>query len=451
MRGPSGVILQFHQILRLPGKNAGDWCLSNMRRPLQCAEQQESHLQHQPILRLSRKVTPMIDPCLTWNVQYNARSIRSHPPTWPNIAPAKKKWPWWLVLVSNETSSTMRRPSGVIPQFHQILRLQGKKRWWLMLVRDETSITLRRATGATPPTSPNIATATKHDSDDWSLSYMKRPVQCAEHQESSSNLTKYCTCQKNWLWCLILVSNETCSTMRESDSNFTKYCACMRLPQKLAPMIDPCLKWHVEYIARSIMNHPPTSRNIAPATKKDAADWCSSDMKRPLQCAEQQESPSNITKQCACHEFSWIPDFTGKSLNCFRQNRGDSKIIRPWSDDNPTIKSSSGTRGSRELTCPISETNFVWKNSTFRAPAICQNFTKCCACHETKTLQLCQVLRLPRKQNLMIDPPHIWNIHPVQGAKHQESSSSITKYCAGNSTVRSATILYSTLLNSTIL
>ena len=31
---------------------------------------------------------------------------------------------------------------------------------------------------------------------------------------------------------------------------------------------------------------------------------------------------------------------------------------------------------------PTLETHFVWKNTTFRAPAISQNCTKCCACHE---------------------------------------------------------------------
>ena len=112
-------------------------------------------------------------------------------------------------------------------------------------------------------------------------------------------------------------------------------------------------------------------------------------------------------------------------------------------------------------------------------------FTKYCACHakwipwlirvthETSftmrgatrvTLQLHQILRLPRKMNLMIDPPHKWNViynarsnksHPVtsantapatqndshdwsashmkhhlQCAEQQESASNFTKYCA---------------------
>ena len=53
MRGATGVILQLHQILHLP-----------------------------------RKMPVMIDPRHIWNVIYNARSNRHHPPTSTNTAPA---------------------------------------------------------------------------------------------------------------------------------------------------------------------------------------------------------------------------------------------------------------------------------------------------------------------------------------------------------------------------
>ena len=109
------------------------------------------------------------------------------------------------------------------------------------------------------------------------------------------------------------------------------------------------------------------------------------------------------------------------------------------------MKSSSRTRRLGDLPRPTLETHFVWKNTTFRAPAIYQDFTKCCACHEkwhsnfskycachekwiswlirvtyetsftmrratNVTRQVQQILRLPRKMNLMIDPRHIWNV-----------------------------------------
>ena len=67
-------------------------------------------------------------------------------------------------------------------------------------------------------------------------------------------------------------------------------------PQKITLMIDPCHIWNVIYNARSHRRHPPPSPNSAPATKKNSQDWSSSHMKRYLHCAEQQPSPSNITK-----------------------------------------------------------------------------------------------------------------------------------------------------------
>ena len=59
------------------------------------------------------------------------------------------------------------------------------------------------------------------------------------------------------------------------------------------------------------------------------------------------------------------------------------------------MKSSSRTRRFGDLTRPILETHFVWKNTTFRAPAISQNCTKCCACHE-KSHSNYQILPLAR-------------------------------------------------------
>ena len=55
MRGATGVTIQPHQILRLPGRK-----------------------------------TRMLDPCHIWHVIYNARSNRCPPPTSPNTAPATK-------------------------------------------------------------------------------------------------------------------------------------------------------------------------------------------------------------------------------------------------------------------------------------------------------------------------------------------------------------------------
>ena len=122
------------------------------------------------------------------------------------------------------------------------------------------------------------------------------------------------------------------------------------------------------------------------------------------------------------------------------------------------MKSSSRTRRFGDLTRPILETHFVLKNTTFRAPAISQNVTKCCACHEkshsnfTKycachakwiswlirvsyetsfpmrrvkvNLQPQQILRLPRKMNPMINPRHTWNVIYNARSKHSQPPTS---------------------------
>ena len=76
MRGATCVIVQTHQILRLP-----------------------------------RKMNLMIDPCHTWNVIYNARSNKCHCPNSPNTAPATKNdrpKSQRNLLKTDETSFPMR-------------------------------------------------------------------------------------------------------------------------------------------------------------------------------------------------------------------------------------------------------------------------------------------------------------------------------------------------------
>ena len=140
-----------------------------MKHHLQCGEQQESASNFTKycachtkwiswLIRLPCKMNLMIDPPHIWNVIYNARSNRSHPPTSPNPAPATQneshdwslshmkrylqsaeqhwlpsnitkycachaKWISWLIFVTYETLFTMRGATLVTVQHHQILRL----------------------------------------------------------------------------------------------------------------------------------------------------------------------------------------------------------------------------------------------------------------------------------------------------------------------------------------
>ena len=125
----------------------------------------------------------------------------------------------------------------------------------------------------------------------------------------------------------------------------------LRLPRKMNPMINPRHTWNIIYNKRSNKSHPPTSPNTAPATQNESHDWSASQMKRHLQCAEQQESPCNFSKYCPCHAkwFLWLIRITY-------------------------------------------ETSFRMRGAT------------------RVSLHLHQKLRLSRKMTLMIDPPHIRNV-----------------------------------------
>ena len=112
-------------------------------------------------------------------------------------------------------------------------------------------------------------------------------------------------------------------------------------------------------------------------------------------------------------------------------------MIRAWNRQ-------SATRLATEVTSHAHHEHFVLKNTTFHAPATIPNFTECCACHEkwhlnfttycachakelswsilfthetlftmrgvtSVIVQTHQILRLPRKITLMINPLHTWN------------------------------------------
>ena len=202
-----------------------------------------------------------------------------------------------------------------------------------------------------PPTSANTAPASQNESQDWSTSHVKRHLQCAEQQASPSNFTKYCACHAKWISWMIHITYETSFTMRGATGITLQLHQILHLPRKMNLMIDPHHIWNVIYNARSNSQHPPTSRKTAPATQNESHDWSTSHMKRHSQCAEQQASPSNFTKYCACHAkwISWL----------------------------------------LHITC---ETSFTMRGAT------------------GITLQPHQILRLPLKINLMIDPHHIWNV-----------------------------------------
>ena len=126
-------------------------------------------------------------------------------------------------------------------------------------------------------------------------------------------------------------THETPSTMREATGGTLELHQILRTPRKMILMIDPCLTTNIKYNAGSSRHHPPTSPNIVPATKNDCHDWSSSNMKRHLQCAEQQASPSNLTKYCTCHEndsHDWSASHMKHHLQCAEQQESASNFTK---------------------------------------------------------------------------------------------------------------------------
>ena len=188
---------------------------------------------------------------------------------------------------------------------------------------------------------------------------MKRHLQCAEQQVSRSNLTKYCACHAERLAYLVLITYETSFTVRGTTGVKIQPHQILRLSRRKTHILSPHHIWNVIYSARSNRCHHPTSPNTAPATQSDSYAWSSSHMKRHLQCAEQQVSPSNLTKDCACHA-KWLlclilvtyeTSFTMRgvtnvtiqphqilrlprkmTLQHVRKCGTDPSMIRPWSD-----------------------------------------------------------------------------------------------------------------------
>ena len=238
------------------------------------------------------------------------------------------------------------------------------------------------------PNSPNTAPATKNESHHWSSSHMKRYLQCAEQQVSLSKLTKYCACHEKWPSRIskkfaengwnVISNARPIRAWSDHETVSPQPASQPRLPFTPTTSI---LYWKIQHFALRL------SSNTAPATKSDTRtsatkneshDWSLPQMKRYLQCAEQQVSLSKLTKYCACHEkwISWLILDTNETLFTMRgatcvivqthqilrlprkmtvqnlkeicwkrmkrhfQCAADPTMIRPWSENDPTMKPS---------------------------------------------------------------------------------------------------------------
>ena len=290
MRGATCVIVQTHQILRLP-----------------------------------RKMNLMIDPCHKWNVIYNARSNMCHCPNSPKLmkyCACHEKWLPWLILVTHETLFTMRRATCVIVQTHQILRLPRK-----MTVQNLREICWKRMKRhlqcAADPTM--IRAWSDHDPRmirPWSEHgpTMKPSVRNPPRNRGYFSRPPRAFCIEKYNISRSGYHSMFHRILRLPRKVTLELHQILRLPWRVTLIIDPLHTWNVIYNARSNRSQPPTSASTAPATKNESHDWSFSHMKRYLQCAEQHVSLSKRTKYCACHEkwISWLILVTNETLFTMR-------------------------------------------------------------------------------------------------------------------------------------
>ena len=159
-------------------------------------------LQCLQILGLPRKMTVMIDRTHIWNVIYNARSNKQHPPTSPNTAPAtqntlqNRKGILHCGADSNiawsEHDPTMNSSSRTGPFSEATFRAL------------EMHFVLKITTFRAPATYPNFTKC------------------CACHEKWHSNITKCCACHKKWHSKI----TKCCACHEKWHCNITKYCAC---------------------------------------------------------------------------------------------------------------------------------------------------------------------------------------------------------------------------------
>ena len=329
-------------------------------------------LQPHQILRLPRKMNPMLNSDHTWNAIYNAQTNLCHPPTSPNTAPATQNdshdQTSWHMKCYLQCAEQLASPSNLTKycacheKWRRKIVQKFSENCWSVIYNARP---IREWSDNNPSMKPSVRNPPRN------RGYLSRspPAYCIE---------KYNISRSGY-------HSKFHQILRLPRKMTLQDHQILRLPRQMTLMIKPLHTWNAIYNARSNTCHPPISPNTAPATQNDSHDQTSSHMKCYLQCAEQLASPSNLTKYCACHE-KWHHKIVKKfSENCWSVIY-NARPIREWSENDPTTirawNRQSATRLATEVTCHAHRQHFVLKNTTFRGPAIIPNFTKYCACHE---------------------------------------------------------------------
>ena len=175
MRGATCVIVQTHQILRLPRKmtvqNLKEICWKRMKRHFQCAADPT-------MIRAWSDHDPSMKP-----------SVRNPPRNRGDLSPPPRAFCIEKYNISrsgyhSKFHRILRLPRKVTLALHQILRLPRKMNLMIDPWHKWNVIYNARSNMRHSPNSPNTAPATKNESHDWSLTQMKRYLQCAEQHAS---------------------------------------------------------------------------------------------------------------------------------------------------------------------------------------------------------------------------------------------------------------------------
>ena len=190
-----------------------------------------------------------------------------------------------------------------------------------------------------------------------------------------------------------------------------------------SPSTAPATKsdtWTSPSTAPATKSDTWTSPSTAPATKNDSTAVSSSHMKRHFQCAEQQVSLPNLPKYCTCHE-KWHCKMSKKIFKNRWNVISNAGPIRPWSENDPSMKTQTATRLATEVTFRAHHEHFLLKNTTFRAQSYIQTFTTYCACHEKWHLNVTKYCACHEKWH--------WNFTKYC-ACHEKWHLNVAKYCA---------------------
>ena len=333
------------------------------------------------ILRLPHKKTHILSPHHIWNLIYNARSNWCHHQTSPNTAPATK----------NNTAKFQRKDPKT----------------------GETSFPMRG----------------RSDHDPTMIRPQKRKPQPASQPRLLFELTTnifYCNMQHFAANLTFKPSPNTAPATKSDTSPSPSTAPATKRDTSPSPSTAPATQ-----------SDTSTSRSTASGTKSDTHGSSSSQIKPHLQCAEQQVSPSNLTKYCACHTkrltfwvlITYETSFTMRGatgvtikphqiLRLPKNNtakfqrkspktgetsfpmRGrsdhDPTMIRPWSDHKNANRNPPRNRGYFSS----SPRAFSIVKYNISRPILHSNLHQILHLPPKVTLELHQILRLTRKVTL---------------------------------------------------